>query len=285
MVEAVNASTGIQSIEVGTPLLRALVEANGALTLKALAAAASMPPGKAHKYLASFIRSGLVSQRETGGRYDLGPFALELGLAAMRRLDIMDLAQPVLDELRDRTGTTVSMAIWANRGPTIVRWAETPNIMSLAIRIGTVMPLLTSAFGRCFAAFMDRRITQDILEAEIADPKGAAARAGLRTMKAVDALLADFRSHGMAVAVNLVDPGRAAITAPVFEHDNRMVAAVAVVGVEGKLDVSWNGKPARALAAAAANLSRRMGAQLDIKDGNRRFHAIRADRNPGASVI
>ncbi|MND03399.1 hypothetical protein D3C83_231950 [compost metagenome] len=70
-----------------------------------------------------------------------------------------------------------------------------------------------------------------------------------------------------------------------FEHDNRMVAAIAVVGVEGKLDVTWNGKPARALAAAAANMSRRMGAQPDIKDGNRRVRAIRADRDPSASVI
>lgn len=253
-------STGIQSIETGIPLLRILAEAKTALPLTTLAAAVGMAPGKAHKYLASFIRSGLVTQSETGGRYDLGPFALELGLAAIRRLDVMDIAQAALDDLRDQLDTTVSMAVWANRGPTIVRWAETPNIMSLTIRIGTVMPLLTSSFGRIFAAFLDRRATQELMQAEIADPNGLAARAGLRTLGDIEAMLAEFRSRRMSVAVDLVDPGRAALSAPVFDHNNKMVAAISVVGVQGRLGVAWDGKPACELAMVASKLSRRLGA-------------------------
>lgn len=49
------ASTGIQSIENGTPVLRALVQAKGPLSLTAIATATGMAPGKAHKYLASYI--------------------------------------------------------------------------------------------------------------------------------------------------------------------------------------------------------------------------------------
>jgi len=254
-------STGIQSVEIGASLLRALAQAKGSLTLTALAGAAGMPPGKAHKYLASFVRSGLVAQNEIGGRYDLGPFALELGLAAMRRIAVMDIAQAAIDDLRDQLGTTVSMAVWANHGPTIVRWAETPDIMSLTIRIGTVMPLLTSSFGRVFAAFLDRRLTQVSMQAEIADPAGLAARAGLRGLADVDALLGEFRAHRMAVAVNLVDSGRAALAAPVFDHNDRIVAAIAVIGIQGRLDVAWDGKPARELAAAVEKLSQRLGAR------------------------
>lgn len=254
-------STGIQSIEIGIPLLRILADARGALPLSAIAAAAGMAPGKAHKYLASFIRSGLVTQSETGGRYDLGAFALDLGLAAMRRMDVMLIAQTALDDLRDRLDTTVSMAVWANHGPTIVRWAETPNIMSLTIRIGTVMPLLTSSFGRIFAAFLDRRLTQEIMNSELADPAGAAAKAGLRSLADVEAMLAEVRAHRMSLAVDLVDPGRAALSAPVVDHSNRMVAAISVIGAQGRLDVDRNGKPALELAMAADRLSRRLGAQ------------------------
>jgi DNA-binding IclR family transcriptional regulator len=50
-------STGIQSIENGTPVLRALVQAKEAMTLTSIAAASGMAPGKAHKYLASYIRA------------------------------------------------------------------------------------------------------------------------------------------------------------------------------------------------------------------------------------
>ena len=257
-------STGIQSIENGTPVLRALVQAREPMTLTAIAMASGMAPGKAHKYLASFIRAGLVVQNESGGRYDLGPFALELGVAAMRRINIMEIAQPALEDLRDLLGHTISLAIWANRGPTIMRIAETPDLMSLTVRFGTVMPLLTSGFGRIFAAFLDRRLTQGLMQAELLDPTGFAASSGLTNLEEVETMLAQFRAHRMSVAENLSAPGRAALAAPIFDHNNRIVAAIAVIGVQGRLDLNWDGRPARELTRVARKLSLRLGASPEL---------------------
>src|SRR3981081_1611952 len=78
---------GIQSIEVGNELLVVLAAASRPLTLKALAAGARMSPPKAHRYLVSYTRLGLVEQEADTGRYGLGEFALRLGLAALGRLD------------------------------------------------------------------------------------------------------------------------------------------------------------------------------------------------------
>ncbi|MGH7034375.1 MAG: IclR family transcriptional regulator [Stellaceae bacterium] len=256
-------STGIQSIENGTPVLRALVRAKGAMSLTAIAAATGMAPGKAHKYLASYIRAGLVVQHESGGRYDLGPFALELGAAAMRRISIMEIAQPAMDDLRNLLGHTISLALWANHGPTIMRIAEAPEIMSLTVRFGTVMPLLTSSFGRVFAAYLDRRLTQGLIQAELADPKGIATQAGLKSFADVEAMLAQFRMHRMSSAENLSAPGRAAMAAPIFDHNGRMVAAIAMIGVQGRLDLDFDGRPARELANTARKLSQRLGASPD----------------------
>ena len=254
------ASTGIQSIENGTPVLRALVQAKGPMNLTAIAAATGMAPGKAHKYLASYIRAGLVTQNESGGRYDLGPFALELGVAAMRRISVMEIAQAAMDDLRNLLGHTVSLALWANHGPTIMRIAEAPDIMSLTVRFGTVMPLLTSSFGRIFAAYLDRRFTQAMIQAELADPCGIAAKAGLRGLSDVEAMLAQFRARGMSVAENLSAPGRAALAAPIFDHNDRIVAGIAVIGVQGRLELEANSRPARELASTARKLSLRLGA-------------------------
>ena len=121
-------------------------------------------------------------------------------------------------------------------------------------------PLLSSSFGRCFAAFLPRRMTEEIMLAEIAEPGGLAARHGLASIPDVEALLAEFRARGMAVAADLIDPGRAAICAPVFDLNARMVAAIALIGGIGRLDIGWDGAPARALAAATRRLSRLLGA-------------------------
>ena len=69
-------SAGIQSVEVSASLLRALAENAGPMTLTSLAKLARMSLSKAHKYLASFIRIGLVRQDNATGRYmwaDLPP--------------------------------------------------------------------------------------------------------------------------------------------------------------------------------------------------------------------
>ena len=63
---------GIQSIEIGYRLLGCFLTAPGPHTLTSLAAAAEMTPTKAHFYLTSLVRVGLLAK--SGGRtYTLGP--------------------------------------------------------------------------------------------------------------------------------------------------------------------------------------------------------------------
>ncbi len=78
---------GIGSVEVGGQLLRALTESDGPMMLRDLAASAGMTAAKAHPYMVSFMRLGLVEQDRAIGRYELGPLALQMGLASMRRLN------------------------------------------------------------------------------------------------------------------------------------------------------------------------------------------------------
>lgn len=222
-----------------------------------------MPRSKAHKYLASFVRCGLVNQAVGGGPYDLGPLALDLGLASMRRLDVIEMGQSVLNMLRDEFNTTTSLAIWANRGPTIVRWAETPHISTRSFPLGTVLPVLKSTPGLIFAAFLERRLTEDLIRSELALADGALTRAGLRKMADVDTLLAKIRQNRMASGNSVIPiaPGIASISAPVFQHENRLAAVLVVVGIKGQLDLSHSGKPARVLGDACRDLSRRLGAR------------------------
>jgi DNA-binding IclR family transcriptional regulator len=251
---------GIQSIEVGAPLLVALTDAAGPMTLTALADAAEMTPSKAHKYLASFVRVGLVSQSAETGRYSLGPLAVEIGFSALRRLDVVQFAQDALNELRDRLGFAGSLTIWGNHGPTIVRKADNDQPVSLVVQLGMVLPVLTSSNGRIFAAYLDRSETGNFIKTELAVPSGPAARAGLHSVADVEKLLAAVRKSGIAVAKDLLYPGVAALSAPVFDHRNALIAAITVVGVQNRMDLSLHGEPAKVLRESAKALSRRLGA-------------------------
>src|SRR6516164_9717898 len=83
---------GIGSVEVGGQLLRVLTEVDGPMMLRDIAASAGMTAAKAHPYMVSYMRLGLIEQDRASGRYELGPLALQMGLASMRRLNPVRVA-------------------------------------------------------------------------------------------------------------------------------------------------------------------------------------------------
>ena len=78
---------GIQSIEVGFRLLDVLARNGRPMMLRDIAKGAGMPAAKAHRYMISFMRTGMIEQDSGSGRYLLGSYALDVGLSALGRLD------------------------------------------------------------------------------------------------------------------------------------------------------------------------------------------------------
>lgn len=147
-----SSARGIQSIEVGGQLLQALLRAGRPLPLKELAQRAGMTPAKAHPYLVSFGRLGLVAQEAEGGVYGLGPMALQLGLISLQQHDPVRLASRELEPLAQASGCTAALALWGNAGPTVVRVAEAPSPVHVNLRHGTVLNLAQTATGQVMAA-------------------------------------------------------------------------------------------------------------------------------------
>jgi DNA-binding IclR family transcriptional regulator len=249
------AQQGIQSIEVGARILQALAGARHPQMLKDLAAAAQMPAAKAHRYLVSFARMGLVEQQADTGLYDLGGFALELGLGAMARLEPVTLAGPALAELRDETGQTVALAVWANHGATIVRWLGADTPVAASLRVGAVLPLTRSATGAAFLAFLPTQTTAPWVKKELADH----ARQGTTpaTRAALEQLIAQTQRRGFAHTSEFI-PGISGIAAPVFDQSGSMTLALVALGYSRPFDAAID-SISGALLRTAKLLSRRLG--------------------------
>jgi DNA-binding IclR family transcriptional regulator len=245
------------------------------MTLANIARATGMTRSKAHRYLASFMRVGLVEQLSSG-LYDLGPKALLLGLAALQRVDVVKCAEPIMVGLRDTVDETVVLAIWANQGPTIVRWIENRSRpVNVNVRTGSVLPILTSAIGRTFLAWHEGPDVDKLIELELSASQKAgtdavhsswkilAAQAGLRTQRDVSGLKRQIRERGLAVVDGSMFSGIAAISAPVFNHSSVLIAALAVVGPQGAIDVANGSVVSQALLASARVLSNRLGANRE----------------------
>jgi len=197
--------SGVQSVGVGAALLRALADAGGPEPLGVLARSANMSPAKAHRYLVSFVQAGLVVQSERTGEYDLGPLATRLGLAAIERFDVVRIASERLGELRDAVDATTLIALWTDLGPTVARIALSAHPVTLAVRIGTTFPILSTATGRIYLAFSEHLDMQRLrAESDSADREANAARE-------------QVRADGVARVSETFLVGVEALSAPLFD--------------------------------------------------------------------
>ncbi len=256
---------GIQSIEVGFRILDFLCDAAEPVPLKAIAAATGLSPANIHYYLVSFQQVGIVRQEPDTGCYALGPYALKLGITALEQFDIFTAARPVMAELADSVGHTVFLAVWGNRGPTIVyRTAGRDNRPILELRIGSVLPVLRSAVGRNFLAHLPRDLTRDFVERELgASVAHAPSLRGAdvpRTAAQVDAMIDRVRKAGISRCRHALMPHFTSLSAPVFDHAGLMIAAVTVTGSVGVLDDSLKGFTAQTLRKQVRRISLAAGA-------------------------
>jgi DNA-binding IclR family transcriptional regulator len=254
-----NERQGIQSIEVGFRLLDVLAKHTRPMMLRDIAKGANMAAAKAHRYLVSFMRIGIVEQDPGTGRYDLGAYALELGLAGFGRLDPVRLAGPVLDNLCEQIHETVALAVWGTHGATIVRIIDAGNPITITLRPGAVLPLSRSATGRAFAAFCRSPYLKKMIDAELREQAETTQTAITTCRRQLEKTLTEIRAQGLSRASGSLTPGINGFSAPVYDHTNRMVAAITSLGSIGEFDVDWESETAKAMLKAADDLSHRLG--------------------------
>jgi len=248
----------IQSIEVGFQVLRAMEAAEGSLPLRDIAAAAGMPASKAHLYLVSFVREGVAFQDPETGHYGLGRFAIQLGLSAIRQLDVVELAREELTRVQQATGHAAYLSLWGDRGPGIVSKVDGLRQGSLAVRLGYVLPLLSSATGQVFLSYLNDHETKSVRDEELAAGRGGNGSPSLAASD-LPGLIDKVRGQGYAMTTNSINSSFAAISAPVFGFDGRIAAALTVLGSDKSLAGTKKKQVMTALLESSRRLSGRMG--------------------------
>jgi DNA-binding IclR family transcriptional regulator len=228
------------------------------MMLKDIAKNANVHPAKAHRYMVSFIRKGYVAQ-DASGLYRLGQNALRVGLSCLSQMDAVRLATPFLDELCAEVEESVLAAVWGNFGPTVVLWRDSLRPVSVNIRAGSVMPMLSSATGRVFTSFADERLADPLIAAELEEKKKIRDPHFPRSMDEVTQMRNEVRQAGVGTVTGDLRQGVNAVSAPVFNHEGKIVLAIAALGNERTFDASKDGKPAQAVLRVCAALSSELG--------------------------
>lgn len=254
----------VQAAETGMAVLKGLADLGGRASLTALSTHVQEPPAKVHRYLASLAEEGLVSQDAGTQQYFLGPEAIRIGMAAMRQADPIRAAEPALVRLRETLEITCFIAVMGNKGPTIVRFEEPGLPVTVNVRVGSVLPLLWSATGRAFLAYLDERAVQAMASEELshASPEQRASLAG---KDPIEALRQAVRKAGCASVRDTNLRGISAVSAPLHDHTGRVCAVLTALGATGGFDAAVGGPVAKAVQREAAAISAMLGYQVQAR--------------------
>ncbi len=156
---------GVQSLEIGLSVLDVLIEYHEPMMLKDIAQAMQMHPAKVHRYLVSLIRKD-YARKLSDGRYGLGARVNALGHTNLSQNNVMQLLTNVATEIKDTVNCGVQIAKWFSEGPIVIQSVEPDSPISIITRIGSRMPLTSSATGRLFASYQPNDIVKPLVIAE-----------------------------------------------------------------------------------------------------------------------
>lgn len=170
-------------------------------------------------------RHGYVTQAEDR-RYQLGTKPLELASAVLRRFEVRQVARPTMLALAERTGESVVLTAPGREGVICLDTIDGPQRIRVSFQIGRITPWHAGAAGKLHLAYLHESRIREIVA-------GGLPRYTERTVTDPEVLLQDLariRHQGYAFTVGEFDPGVAAISAPVFDSTNEVVAAISIGG-------------------------------------------------------
>ena len=209
--------SGVGVVDKVIAVLRAL-ETNGASSLIELQDATGMPRATAHRLASALEDHGLV-RRDSNGRFALGWGLVGLGKAAASALPLVEMARPVLDELRAITGESVQLYVREGEGRRCVVSLESPHGLRWIVPEGSLLPLGAGSAGH-------------VLEGERVDKRGWIQSIGER------------------------EAGVASVSAPVMNAQGIIVAAISVSGPIERLSRKPGERHGAAVVEAAKDLAK-----------------------------
>jgi DNA-binding IclR family transcriptional regulator len=232
---------------------------HGRQTAGMIARSTGLSKVTARRLLGSLTYRGLVVADPTTSTYMLGPGCFGILDAVVRGAGGMEvIAGSVLTELAAATRETVAVYVRAGPRRICVAQVPSPQPVRYTARLGMENPIHTGAMGKVLLAFSEPDEREDIVSRMTLD---ASTDATITDRDVLDAELRKIREQGYAVSRGERSPGVAAISAPVFAGDGRILAALSILGPDERLTDAVMADVRPRLLAAATQVADRVAAQ------------------------
>lgn len=214
------------------------------ITAGTVAAELGLSRATAHRFLATLEAAGVLVAVGRGV-FAPGPRLTRLGRMAEELNPLVGHVQDALEAIRRDLGESAMACRLSARGPLCIAVSPADRQISVNIKTGTTLPLLTTAQGKIWLAYMstpERAALQRRRAFEAGD------------LDALEPELARIRADGCAFNLGSNEPDIAALAVPVLAADGHAVLTLSVFGMLSRFDADLLQRAETKLKATAARL-------------------------------
>ncbi|MEJ1975061.1 MAG: IclR family transcriptional regulator [Acetobacteraceae bacterium] len=247
----------VPGLQRGLRVLEMIAAARRPMTVSEVSEQLTLTRSSTFRLLYTLRDMGFLEAVPNSKAFRLGARVLNIGFAYLASMDIIELARPELERLRDRTNVTAHLAIRDGQELLYLSCVQTRSGFLSTFNVGARLPAYAVPMGWLLLAGMAQTEVATLLNDVGFD---ALTRHTPRNLSALMARIAQAAATGYVVSRGIVEPGGSSLSAAVFDQGGRTVAAIDIAGPDSAFDCT--DLTTRYLAEvmdAAARISARLG--------------------------
>ncbi|MDV3126745.1 IclR family transcriptional regulator [Mycobacterium sp. 21AC1] len=206
-----------------TEILDAFTLAQPALTLGEIQQATGLPTSTVQRLVSNMVAHGMLDR--VGDQIRVGIRMSYWAATARKDVDVLAVVNPVLKEVRDKTGETACFFTVEQNFRVCVAVAETHHALRRNMYVGKVIPLHVGSASRVLLAW-----NPDLAEQVLSAPLEPLTEGTVTSAEELAGLVARTRSDGYAITTGEREDSASGLSAPVFDSAGDILGALTLSG-------------------------------------------------------
>ncbi|MFP4646083.1 MAG: IclR family transcriptional regulator [Candidatus Acetothermia bacterium] len=247
--------SSLSTLKRGLDLLLLFDEHHPSLSVEEIAERLDTPTSTAYRYLKTLKQQGLIVKDGNSKHYKLGTRVIELAHVARQRMEVLDVAHPVMKDLADKTDETVFLAVPRDEKATCIERIEGGHNLRFSFERGRSQYLHAGASAKAIMAFYPKAKRRKIIE-QVGLPqitKNTPTREDQ-----LETQLVEIREKGYALSTGEVDPGVRAVAGPIFSWEGEVIGSISLAGPVSRLKNRQKEKAIELIVSASEEISERV---------------------------
>jgi DNA-binding IclR family transcriptional regulator len=183
------------------------------------------------RILATLQSRNYIEQNKANENYRLGIRCLELGQTFIHQRGMLKQANPVLQELAEKTGETSYVSIMRGNEVVYLDSVEPETTVRVVSRLGLHMPTHATAAGKVLVAFE----SEEDLRKRFGGELKSYTKNTFRTVEELFRDLEAVRERGYATDLEEFEEGLRCVAAPIRDYTRKVIGALSVSGPAHRL--------------------------------------------------